>query len=121
MPRKPSKRMWNTRLNWEGLGMGAGRLGLPVDPRILEGAYEDSRTFSGLAPRGLVSPLWSLAPSGSNISEEERNRRARVALKAVVRKHGHAEVETRLRGAAVSQDDEPARVRLLSILATLPA
>lgn len=102
---------WERRLRREGLGMARGR------DRRLQYMPEPELAYS----QGLVSPLYDLAPSGSNISEEERNRRARTALKVVVGKHGHAEVETRLRGAAVSQDDEPARVRLLSILATLPA
>jgi len=71
--------------------------------------------------QGLVSPLYDQAPSGDYFTDEERKVRARAALKLVVSRHGKDEVETRLRNATVSEHEEPVRVRLLSILATLPA
>ena len=101
---------WERRLRKEGLGMSRGR------DRRLEYMPEPELAYS----QGLVSPLWAMAPSGDNFSEEERNLRARVALKRLVLVHGHADVESRLRGATVPPDAEPVRLRLLSTLATLP-
>ncbi len=101
---------WERRLRREGLGMARGR------DRRLEYMPEPDLAYS----QGLVSPLYDMAPGGDYFTTEERNVRARAALKLLVGKHGHAEVETRLREATVPQDAEPVRLRLLSTLATLP-
>lgn len=101
---------WERRLRREGLGVSRGR------DRRLEYMSEPELAYS----QGLVSPLYDMAPSGSNISEEERNLRARQALRVLVSKHGRDEVETRIRHARVAEAEEPVRLRLLSTLATIP-
>ena len=101
---------WERRLKREGLAPSKGR-----DPRTTPYNEHINPTH------GLVSPVYALSPSGDYCQEEERLRRAKVALKGLIRKHGHAEVEHTLRRARIPKAEEPIRAGLLELLTQILA
>src|SRR5258706_10680033 len=100
---------WEWRLKREGLAPSKGR-----DPRTTPFNEHINPTH------GLVSPVYALSPSGDYLQDDERQRRARVALKCLIKKHGHAEVEHTLTRSGVAKSDEPVRAGLLLLLRQLP-
>ena len=101
---------WERKLQAEGLGPNQGR-----DRRLGYGLDSELDTTYGL-----VSSIYTLAPSGDYLPEEERLLRTRNALKRLIQKHGHATVTRTLKAAVVAKKARPVRAYLLLCLANLP-